>query len=110
MEGNPNRTRCTVTAKDLGHYSRQQRQRWEICASVPDITVGHIKHKILASSEGVLTLAALISAGKQHLREQEADEHTALEDGCTVADLQTLIDASKRYGVIYADPPWTFKV
>jgi N6-adenosine-specific RNA methylase IME4 len=33
-----------------------------------------------------------------------------VQDGCTVADLQALADAGKKYSVIYADPPWSFKV
>lgn len=32
------------------------------------------------------------------------------EDGCTVEDLGALIRAGKRFGVIYADPPWSFTV
>lgn len=35
---------------------------------------------------------------------------TVVEDGCTVEDLQALVDAGKKFGVILADPPWTFKV
>lgn len=33
-----------------------------------------------------------------------------IEDGCTVEDLQVLVDSGKKFGVILADPPWTFKV
>jgi N6-adenosine-specific RNA methylase IME4 len=33
-----------------------------------------------------------------------------VQDGCTVADLQALADAGKKFSVIYADPPWSFKV
>lgn len=33
-----------------------------------------------------------------------------LEDGCTVDDLDLLIAAGRKFGVIYADPPWSFKV
>jgi N6-adenosine-specific RNA methylase IME4 len=32
------------------------------------------------------------------------------EDGCTVEDLNELITAGKKFKVIYADPPWEFKV
>ena len=30
--------------------------------------------------------------------------------GCTVSDLESLIDAGKKFSVIYADPPWSFRV
>ena len=35
---------------------------------------------------------------------------SVIHDGCTVADLEQLITANKKYAVIYADPPWSFKV
>ncbi len=31
-------------------------------------------------------------------------------EGCTVEDLDLLVNAAQRFGVIYADPPWEFKV
>ena len=33
-----------------------------------------------------------------------------IEDGCKVEDLKQLIAAGMKYAVIYADPPWEFKV
>lgn len=47
--------------------------------------------------------------------EKEADRLAArngrqIEDGCRVEDLRTLIAAGKKFSVIYADPPWAFKV
>lgn len=35
---------------------------------------------------------------------------TKIDDGCTVNDLNALIAADKKFSVIYADPPWEFKV
>jgi hypothetical protein len=38
------------------------------------------------------------------------EEHAKLtEHGCTVSDLAALADSGKRFGVIYADPPWPFE-
>jgi N6-adenosine-specific RNA methylase IME4 len=34
----------------------------------------------------------------------------AISSGGTVADLRAMADAGKRFGVIYADPPWSFEV
>ena len=99
-----------MSAKQLGYYTPQQRQRWEICAALPDIEVTELREQIRDSAEGIQTLSSLLAAAKQYLRERQADEHQGLEDGCTVAELQTLIDAGKKFGVIYADPPWVFKV
>lgn len=38
------------------------------------------------------------------------DYENAVEDGCTVADLDLLVSSGKKFGVVYADPPWSFKV
>ena len=43
----------------------------------------------------------------ERLAERAAQE---TEDGCTVDQLKDLISAGKKYAVIYADPPWSFKV
>jgi N6-adenosine-specific RNA methylase IME4 len=40
-------------------------------------------------------------------RQDEQAEH--IKDGCTVTDLVALAAAGKRFAVIYADPPWTFR-
>lgn len=42
--------------------------------------------------------------------EAQSASDTEREEGCSVADLQTLISAGKKFGVIYADPPWEFRV
>jgi N6-adenosine-specific RNA methylase IME4 len=43
--------------------------------------------------------------------ESEGESYTEqLGDGCTVADLDSLISSGKKYSVIYADPPWSFNV
>ena len=42
--------------------------------------------------------------------EQEHEGYRArIEHGATVADLEALIGAGKRFGVIYPDPPWPFE-
>jgi N6-adenosine-specific RNA methylase IME4 len=47
-----------------------------------------------------------------HTEEQERAEAVLPppDDGCTVENLQELINAGKKFGVIYADPPWSFEV
>jgi N6-adenosine-specific RNA methylase IME4 len=43
--------------------------------------------------------------------EQEREGyHARTEQGATVADLDALVSAGKRFGVIYLDPPWRFEV
>jgi N6-adenosine-specific RNA methylase IME4 len=46
-------------------------------------------------------------AFKQLQTARHQDEHAErAEQGCTVADLTALAESGKRFGVIYADPPW----
>ena len=41
---------------------------------------------------------------------QQRETYTSqVEAGCTVDDLNALAATGKRFSVIYADPPWTFK-
>jgi N6-adenosine-specific RNA methylase IME4 len=43
--------------------------------------------------------------------EQEREDYRArIEHGGTVADLEALIKAGRRFGVIYSDAPWPFEV
>jgi N6-adenosine-specific RNA methylase IME4 len=43
--------------------------------------------------------------------EQEREGyHARTEQGATVADLEALVNAGKRFGVIYPDAPWSFEV
>lgn len=41
-------------------------------------------------------------------RKKQVVEGIIQFDGCTVAELDTLISAGKRFGTIYADPPWVY--
>lgn len=43
----------------------------------------------------------------ERLAKRDGDQ---IDDGCTVEDLNALIAAGKKFSVIYADPPWSFKV
>jgi N6-adenosine-specific RNA methylase IME4 len=66
--------------------------------------------------DAVATLAAdekvvrAIKAEERRQEQQQTRDGQHVEDGCTVDDLQTLIARGRKFGVIYADPPWVFKV
>jgi N6-adenosine-specific RNA methylase IME4 len=54
---------------------------------------------------------AVRNAVREVEREQNrANRGSAIEDGCTVDDVIALAHSGKRFGVIYADPAWEFKV
>jgi N6-adenosine-specific RNA methylase IME4 len=74
----------------------------------------------LTPIDAVAAIAANDAVQKQITAEAEKSKKTAqrlakrngqqIEDGCTVEDLHALIAAGKKFSVIYADPPWEFKV
>jgi N6-adenosine-specific RNA methylase IME4 len=39
----------------------------------------------------------------------QQSSHEPAEPGCTVEDLQALVYAGKRFGAVYADPPWPYE-
>lgn len=41
-------------------------------------------------------------------RKKKVVEDIVQFDGCTVAELETLVAAGKKFGAIYADPPWVY--
>ncbi len=54
---------------------------------------------------------AVKTAVRQSIIEAESDDPAgSAVDGCTVEDLNALIALGRKFGVIYADPPWEFKV
>jgi N6-adenosine-specific RNA methylase IME4 len=73
----------------------------------------HVAH--LAAAEQREWLARAVEKGwssselKAAIARQAAIDNN-IEDGCTVADLNALIRAGKKFRTIYADPPWVFKV
>lgn len=68
--------------------------------------IGEWRNRVQKENERVTT--NLIKEGEiEQAREAYEERKTA---GANVADLQGLIDAGQRFPVIYADPPWEFKV
>jgi N6-adenosine-specific RNA methylase IME4 len=57
------------------------------------------------------TTRAFRNAVNATIIEQERESYRRrTEYGASVADLEALVSAGKRFGVIYADPPWAFEV
>jgi N6-adenosine-specific RNA methylase IME4 len=69
-----------------------------------------------ATLDAVATLAAdeavqrKLAADERQQARQDSRDDQHVEDGCTVDDLESLITSGKKFGVVYADPPWVFKV
>lgn len=94
-----------VTLNELG-IGKMDSSRWQQLATVPEQKfeqhIAQAKEKRQeVTTAGVLKLAKTISQpGKQ--------ERPSAEDGCTVEDLFWAAEQGRRYGCIYADPPWPY--
>ncbi len=88
---------------ELG-ISKKQSSRWQAEATVPDEQFRLWKEETREDGKQ-LTSGALIKLGKQH-RKIWADPLEPIEGVCD--SLQVLIDESKRFRCIYADPPWSY--
>jgi N6-adenosine-specific RNA methylase IME4 len=65
----------------------------------------------LAADDAVRDQIAAEQAKAEKQAERLAARAESLDgDGCSVNDLTKLIVAGRKYAVIYADPPWSFKV
>lgn len=64
---------------------------------------------VRSAREGVSrAVQTAVRAAEQEIEKQSYSAE--ITEGCTVADLDALVRAGKKFSVIYADPPWEFKV
>jgi N6-adenosine-specific RNA methylase IME4 len=62
-----------------------------------------------AGKEATQSAVLKLIAGDER-KAKRADYEARAERGCEVADLVAMAEAGRRFNVIYADPPWEFKV
>jgi N6-adenosine-specific RNA methylase IME4 len=96
---------ATPKLADLG-INKTQSSRWQQLAALDD---SHFEGKVIERSKTAYDnmTRRIIKADKI---ERAKERHGKLiEHGCTVDDLVALADSDKRFGVIYADPPWPFE-
>lgn len=88
-----------------------QSSRYQAIASIPTENLErHLAETIAKAEEDdktELTSTGVLRLAKAY-RKQRKRSRATIQDGCTVDDLQTLIDAGRKYGTIYADPPWPY--
>jgi N6-adenosine-specific RNA methylase IME4 len=90
---------------DIG-ITATQSSRWQQLAALDD---SHFEGKVIERSKLAYDnmTRRIIKADKI---ERAKERHSKLvEHGCTVDDLVALADSGKRFGVIYADPPWPWE-
>jgi N6-adenosine-specific RNA methylase IME4 len=95
---------ATPKLSELG-ISKTQSSRWQELARISD-------HKFEASVTSA-SKRAYDGIAHRFIKEAEIDKakqhySNVIEHGCRADDLVALAESGKRFGVIYADPPWPF--
>jgi N6-adenosine-specific RNA methylase IME4 len=91
---------------DLG-VTKTQSSRWQELARIPE---DKFKAKVESASKTAYDRMTGRVLKEVEIARRQKERAKRIEYGCTVADLETLMAAGKRFPVIYADPPWLFEV
>jgi hypothetical protein len=97
--------RATVSVPkltDLG-INKTQSSRWQALASLDSET---FEAQIEQASKSAYNSVARRFIKEQEIKRAKEQRAKIIEHGCVVDDL---IKADRRFGVIYADPPWPFE-
>ena len=91
---------------DLG-VSRMQSSRWQRLAVLDtDKFEASVADASKRAYDGIAH--RLLKEGDIERAQQRQGK--LIEHGCTVSDLAELAESGKRFPIIYADPPWKYKV
>ncbi len=96
----------TVASSNRGlpeGVEKTQSHRWQRIAALPEV----VFEEELAKPEP--STSALVKRAKVHLAAESTAGRTTTESPtCTVADLEAVVAADRKFGTIYADPPWQY--
>jgi len=90
--------------EDIG-ISKSQSSRWQAIADIPEPVFE--EYIARAKEAGELTSSGLLKLSKK-LRVVNKHESTPELETCAIDDLFSLVASGKRFGCIYADPPWKY--
>jgi N6-adenosine-specific RNA methylase IME4 len=99
---------ATSTARDLPEgISRSDSSRWQQLARIPDT---HFENFIVTERDAgrELTTKGALQLAKVIERERRRAEHQAERTEEAARTLTDLLRANRRFGCIYADPPWQY--
>lgn len=92
--------------KNLAHLARKY-------AAMEETSFDRLVARCQAHNDGTERLPLDVLAAEEKAAQRDADARAYAErtaDGCAVVDLHALAASGARFPVIYADPPWEFKV
>jgi N6-adenosine-specific RNA methylase IME4 len=105
--GNPNLSHDVTgyppSLDEIG-ISRKQSSRWQAIASIPEPVFE--EHVARVKDSGELTSSGLLKLSKK-LR-IDVPVSVGVQETCAIDDLSSLVASGKRFGCIYADPPWKY--
>ena len=95
-----------VKLADLG-IDKKLSSRAQDLAALPDEAFGGLLEDVDRRG-GLGEKIARDMLRQRHHDAQRAEFRERITDGCVAEDLEALVAARRRYGVIYMDPPWAF--
>jgi N6-adenosine-specific RNA methylase IME4 len=90
---------------DLG-VTKTQSSRWQAMAALDSDAFEAKVERASTDAYDRMTGRFLKAAEIERVKQRRSE---VIEHGCTTEDLVALAAAGKRFAVIYADPPWTFR-
>jgi N6-adenosine-specific RNA methylase IME4 len=103
-EGKGRTAQPLLRLADLG-INKTQSSRWQELARIPDHT---FEAKVTSASKRAYDGIAHRFIKEAGIKKAKQRHSNIIEHGCVVDDLIALAESGKRFGVIYADPPWPF--
>lgn len=95
----------TTVLKDLD-ISPNESSRWQRLAELSDNDFEEHVASARASKKEITTQGVYRLARSLERKTGQQNGHP--EDACTIADLHRLVASGKKFGTIYADPPWRY--
>jgi N6-adenosine-specific RNA methylase IME4 len=97
--------KATPKLSDLG-ITKTQSSRWQELAELDD---DNFETKVEQASTRAYDRIAQRFIKEAKIERARQRHKNPLDNGCCIADLETLAAAGKRFSVIYADPPWPWE-